>query len=200
MLDELIEKISSSHKYDDCVFEVGAIFFVLFKGKIVEMLDEVGCSASPRGGSFPTIFYGPSNEQKKYIKELQKEYGFTDSFLYEILEDSFSSFGEFDEDEIIEKLEEENTQDMEIFNKIINRLKTDTNPFISAEEFFLCLDRIDLDCDTLYYKYDGYFIDLFENVLDCGSDRGEHEDYTDEEWIAILNDLDRYKVAPRQGE
>lgn len=47
----------------------------------------------------------------------------------------------------------------------------------------------------LYYIWEDEYIPLHDNVLECGEPRGEYEDYTDEEWIGILENLSSYEVT-----
>lgn len=62
------------------------------------------------------------------------------------------------------------------------------------EDFVLAVRCYGLDKDRLYYEWEGEWIDFYDNILDTGESRGNYENLSDEEWLAVLENIDNYKV------
>ena len=99
-IEKLLEDISNDIKYEGCVFWGPGVYFVIGNGTLWEISDDAGYS--PRGGWFPDIVSGPSEEQTSYIKHMMEEIGFDECFFQELIEE----YGEFDEDYVLDTVQE----------------------------------------------------------------------------------------------
>ena len=64
-INELLEAISNNDRYNGCVFWGRGIYFVIGNGKLWEISDDASCS--PKGGWFPDIVAGPTDEEDKCL-------------------------------------------------------------------------------------------------------------------------------------
>jgi len=52
-----------------------------------------------------------------------------------------------------------------------------------------------LDSDCLYYEWEGEYIELHDNIADTGEERGYFDSMSDEEWIELLENIDKHIVT-----
>lgn len=46
----------------------------------------------------------------------------------------------------------------------------------------------------LYYKWDGEYINLYDNIAECGEGIGYYDDLTENDWASLLERLDNHIV------
>ena len=190
-IDELLEAISNNNNYRGCVFEECGIYFVIRDGKILEISDDA--SSSPKGGWFPDIVTGPTVEERACLQEMMAELGFDEDFFRDMIDDCY----EFSEEEAIEYFENNDDEDsLEIYKKIRKKVRSGATPFDSVDAFVEALGRCELDHGTLYYEWEGEYIDLYDNICDTGEERGYYDNLSDEDWICLLEDIDKHIVTP----
>ena len=187
---ELLRGISNNKKYDGCVFEASGIYFVITNDNLWEISDDVSCS--PRGGWFPALISGPSEEEKKCLEKLMKKFEFDECFF----DKAIDSFGRFYERGIAEYFEyNDDMKSLSIYEKIGSEIYFDKTPFDSMEAFASALKRYSLESGSVYYEWEGVYIDLYDNVIETGEKMGSYESFPPEEWISILEDIDSYIVT-----
>ena len=91
-INELLKSISNNDKYNGCVFWGRGIYFVIGNGKLWEISDDASCS--PKGGWFPDIVTGPTDEEDKCLTSMMESLDFDEDFFRELIDDC----GEFDEE------------------------------------------------------------------------------------------------------
>ena len=179
-LNELLETISQNEKYKGCVFHGPGFYFIVVHGKIWEMTDN-------SEGYYPEIVSGPTVEEKECLTSMMDSLGFDEDFFRDYLDDCF----DFDEEEAEEYFEDNDDEDsLKIFRKLKRKVASGKTPFASMEELVGALMRYELDCDTLYYEWEGEFIEFYDNIRDCGECRGYYDSLNDGDWIGILEDID----------
>jgi hypothetical protein len=62
------------------------------------------------------------------------------------------------------------------------------------EELVGALMRYELDGDTLYYEWEGEYIDLRDNICGTGESRGYYDNFNTADWIEILENIDEHLV------
>ena len=186
-LNELLEAVSNNPELQNCVFQANCIYFVIWNSKIFEIPDSSGCS--PKGGTLLDVFRGPSAVQNEYVQALMDELGFDECFFSEIMYDLY----DFDEDEIL-GLFEDDEDSFDTFKKIIKHFNKGNSPFKDLQELVYGIMRHGLSHDLLYYEWEGDFIELYDNICDTGEGRGYYEDMSDEEWINVLENIEKYIV------
>lgn len=97
--------ISNDPKYVGCVFTAPGIYFVICNSEIREISNDA--SSSPKGGWFPNIVTGPSEEESECLAELMDSLGFDKNFFRDYLDDCFG----FDEEEAEEYFEDDDDKD-----------------------------------------------------------------------------------------
>lgn len=188
-LDELLEAISNDDKYHGCVFEGCGIYFIIKSGKILEISDDA--SDSPRGGWFPDIVTGPTAEEFACLTEMMEDLEFDEDFFRDMIDDCV----EFSDEEAIEYFEgNDDEESLKIYKKIRKKVRSGATPFKSVDDFVNALARYGLDYGTLYYEWEGDFIDLYDNICDTGEERGYYDSMGDSDWIEILEDIDNHIV------
>lgn len=189
-LDQLICQIDNNKKYDFKVFWAPGIYFSIINGKIITISNDASCS--PRGGWFPPIVTGPSDTERAFLREMMDEWHFDETFFDDILE----CYGEFHPDYALEYFEEnEDEEAIAILKELEYKINSKKAPFESIEAFVSALRRIDLEPDELYYEWEDIFVHFYNNIWECGEDRGTYEDLTVEEWIEILENIDDHVVT-----
>jgi hypothetical protein len=189
-INELLMSISNDERYSGCVFRGRGIYFVIGNGKLWEISDDASCS--PRGGWFPDIVKGPPAEEEACLTAMMESLEFDEDFFRELIDDC----GEFDEEYIEEYFEENDDEEsLKIYHKIKKRIDSGKTPFASLNDFANTLCRYGLDSDCLYYEWEGEYIDLHDNIADTGEERGYYDSMSDEEWIAILENIDMHIVT-----
>ena len=188
-INELIESISQNDNYRGCVYWGRGIYFIIRRGEILEISDDAGCS--PRGGWFPDIFKGPTVEEDQCLMSLMESLGFDEEFFSNLIED----YGEFDVEYIEEYFEETEDEDsMKIYRKIKKKIDSGKTPFGSVNDFASALLRYGLDSDCLYSEWEGEFIDLYDNIAETGGKRGSYDRMSDQDWIELLENIDKHIV------
>ena len=188
-LEELLRAISENPDYEDSVFEAAGVYFVITNGAIWEIPDDSG--GTPRGGCFPDIVSGLSSKEKGCLFELMEAVGFGEDFFGELIE----CYGEFEDSDAEAYFEENEDEDsLETYRRLTEMLEGDDVVFDSAFEVASALERRELDHGRLYYKWEGEFIDLYDNICETGEKRGYYDNKSDEEWIHILESIDTYRV------
>ena len=188
-INELLTSISNDSKYDGCVFSGPGIYFVIGNGTLWEISDDAG--ESPRGGWFPDIVSGPTEEEEKCLISMMESLGFEETFFYDLTED----YGDFDEEYVEEYFEETEDEDsLKIYRKIKKMIDKGTTPFECVNDFADALSRYGLDRNCLYYEWEGEFIDLHDNICETGESRGSYDRISDEEWVGILENIDKYII------
>lgn len=189
-INELLMFISNDERYSGCVFRGRGIYFVIGNGKLWEIPDDASCS--PRGGWFPDIVKGPPAEEEACLTAMMESLEFDEDFFRELIDDC----GEFDEEYVEEYFEENDDEEsLKIYRKIKKRIDSGKTPFASLNDFANALCRYGLDSDCLYYEWEGEYIDLHDNIADTGEERGYYDSMSDEEWIAILENIDMHIVT-----
>ena len=120
-----------------------------------------------------------------------KKLGFDECFFDDILDE----FGEFDEDDTVAYFEDNDEDSLEIYKKIAKKVDGGKTPFDSMEDFVWALKHYGLDSGALYYEWEGEYINLHENICEAGEGKGYFESFSAEEWISILENMDKYIVS-----
>ena len=188
-IEELLESISSNEKYNGCVFSGRGIYFVIGNGALWEISDDASCS--PRGGWFPDIVSGPTTEENKSLESIMKKYDIDEYFFSELIDDC----GEFDDEYVLEYYEDnEDEESARIYRKIKKEIESGKTPFGTIDDFVSALGRYGLESNCLYYEWEGEYIDLHDNICDTGEERGTYDSMRDEEWIELLENIDKHIV------
>ena len=125
-----------------------------------------------------------------------KRYEIDDGFFNEIIEEYMG----FDEAYVSELFEEKNDKEsLEIYHKIEKEIKNKNTPFESVDELVSALTRYELDGE-LYYEWEGMYIPFYENICETGEPAGSYDDFSTEEWIEILKNIDNHIVTADWGE
>lgn len=189
-VDELINSISNDQKYNGCVFNTPGIYFVIENGDLWEISDDAGCY--PRGGWFPDIISGPTSEENACLQKMMDELGFDEYFFEEIVEE----YGEFTDEYALEHFENSNNLDSaKIYFKMKQQIENSKTPFATIKNFASAVCRYGLNNKCLYYKWEGEYIDLYDNIIDTGESRGYYDSMTDADWIYVLENIDDYIVS-----
>ena len=186
---ELLEGISNNDKYNGCVFEAPGIYFVVGNGSLWEISDDASCS--PRGGWFPEIVKGPTDEETESLAAMMEEIGFDEEFFKDLIDD----YGEFDEEYVEDYFEENDDEDsLKIYRKIKKKINSGKTPFASVNDFANTLGRYGLESSGLYYEWEGEYIDLHDNISETGEERGYYDNINSADWIEILENIDEHIV------
>ena len=121
---------------------------------------------------------------------MMEKYDFDECFFKDYLDDCM----EYDEDSALEYFEETDEDVLKTFNNMLKEVKSGKTPFATMEDFVSAVGRYGLDSGWLYYHWEGGWIDFYENIAETGEERGYYDNLSDEEWLAILENLDKYKV------
>ena len=196
----LLKKIANDPKYAGAVFEDSSFYFVVGEDGIACMTNMSG--DSPKGGSYLYTVSGPTEEEHKFINDLMEKLNIDEYFFSEMIdaccefdeEDAFNFFNEAAEEFDYEEDADE-TKNFEIYKKIIAAVKEKDSPFKSVNDFYDAFER-DPWCDPgcLYYKWEGEYIDLYDNICECGENWEDEGSYYIEEWVDILENIDDYLV------
>ena len=177
------------------VFETEGEFFILRPDNILEMSSDF--SEGPKGGYYPDLIHGPEKETEDAIKAIMDKFGIDEEFFLKVYGcpdeynlDSEEAFDVFDEDTEDEK----ELKTIEILKKLQAIVKTDETLFNSVNAMASVFETIGLDPNSIYYKWEDCYIDLYENVWDCGEERGAFSGYDDYDWLEVLENLDKYRV------
>lgn len=191
-INELLEMISNDEKYDGCVFEARCIYFVIANGKLLEIPDNDGCG--PKGGCCLEVVKGPTAEENDFIESMMDELDFDECFFSEIIDD-FCGVEDIEDEDILDYFEENEDEDsLAIYKKMRRKIKSAKSPFEDLTSFIIAVTRYGLDSDTLYYEYEGDYIDLHNNICETGEPMGEFDNLSDDEWINVLENIDRHIV------
>ncbi|MBR5779752.1 MAG: hypothetical protein IKY21_03905 [Clostridia bacterium] len=186
-INELLQAISNNDRYNGCVFWGRGIYFVIGNGKLWEISDDASCS--PKGGWFPDIVTGPTDEEDKCLTALMESLNFGKDFFRELVDD----YGEFDAEYVEEYFEDNEDEDsLKIYRKIKKKIDGGKIPFATVNDFASALMRYGLDNNCLYYEWEGEFIDLHDNIAETGNERGSYDSLSDAEWIELLENIDKY--------
>lgn len=188
-IEELLESISNNKKYKCCVFSGRGIYFVIKHGTVWEISDDASCS--PRGGWFPDIVSGPTAEENKCLEAIMEKYDIDEYFFSELIDDC----GEFDDEYVLEYYEDnEDEESSKIYRKMKKEIESGKTPFETIDDFVSALGRYGLESDCLYYEWEGEYIDLYDNICDTGEERGTYDSMSDEDWIDLLENIDKHIV------
>lgn len=185
----LLREISEDERYVGSVFSAPGIYFTIHNGEIREISNDAG--NSHRGQWFPELITGPSSEENACLEAFMKKLGFDECFFDDILDE----FGEFDEDDTVAYFEDNDEDSLEIYKKIAKKVDGGKTPFDSMEDFVWALKHYGLDSGALYYEWEGEYINLHENICEAGEGKGYFESFSAEEWISILENMDKYIVS-----
>ena len=189
MVEELIKIISNNAKYNGCVFSGPGIYFVIVNGSLWEIPDDASCS--PKGGWFPDIVSGPSKKEKACMTQMMERYGFDMYFFSDIMWD----VGYYNHEEFVEYYKEnEDLESLTVYRKIKRRIDGGKTPFRDMEDLIEALKRYDFEDGHLYYEWEGEFIDLHDNIRECGEHRGYYDSLDDAGWIKLLENIDDHIV------
>lgn len=220
-LTELLIQISGDPKYIGKTFSCSNIYFKISDGEIWEVSKDFSETARGDGGDICT-FRGPSKEENDYMEKLMNEIGFDEFFFTELIEDygyfseknareyfqleALEYMDEYSDAEVDEESDDDENEDDYRFDEldekaekkartylaIVERLEKDDSPFGSIYEFAETLQYYGLESDGLYYWYEGEICDFQETCSDAMEPRGTYENLTDDEWIEILENIDKY--------
>lgn len=205
VLQEMLNMVSD--KSERNVYEDANFFFIICYGNIVEMLAEG--DGGPKYSRFPTIITGNTQNEVSALNSIIDKIGCNElSELDDFLREEYWE-SEYEDSEVIEcfkSIIEKSAKDEEIqqfqknitiFEKLLSQIETQQEYFGSAFEFFKkrCKESEGLINGELYYEWEGMYINLYDNIADCGEDRGRFESYSAEEWIRIIMNLDEYIVT-----
>lgn len=195
VLNDILKEISNISDYGKTVFETSCIYFIITKEKILEIPNDASCG--PKGGWFPDIINGLSQEQNDYIKSLMQQYDIDEYFFDDFLDYTGAVQDCIEEciDEYINELEDDNT---EIFFSVYETIKMNESekyfPFSNISELIWKFNRFGLEKDYLYYEWDRTFINLYDNICDVGENKGTYDNHSERDWLYILTNLDKYIV------
>ena len=189
-INELLQLISNDEKYDGCVFEAPGIYFVIGNGNLWEISDDASCS--PRGGWFPEIVTGPTDEENACLEKMMEKLEFDEDFFNELIFDC----DEFDDEYALEYFEDnEDEESAKIYCKMKKEIESGKTVFSNMDDFVDALVRYGLSSDCLYYEWEGEYIDLHDNICETGEERGSYDHISDEKWVEILENIDKYMVT-----
>ncbi len=183
--EELVQKISKDPKYENTIFDYDCFNFMISNEKIYLTPVITG------GNIFINYFHGPSGVAKGNAEKLMNKLGFNIHFFDEAIEELY----DLTEDDIREKFDEyfEDCQDDStiLYEKIKETFDEGNTGFATFEDLVFAVKAFNLEEDETYYMWDGEMVDHGFNIGDnlCREDVEEPEI---EEWIEILENIDRY--------
>lgn len=184
-MEALLKQISGNKKYLGRVFRGPSVYFAIVDGGILAIPDDGG--GSPQGSPL-MIIAGPTEEEKECIQHLMDTLDFDETLFSDMLD----MCDEFSEDEAEDYFDENEDEDaLEVYRAIKRKVKSGKTPFPSMERFFAALSMIELD-SGLYYEWEGEYIDLYENICECGEAPDSFDYISTAEWVEILENLDRH--------
>lgn len=186
-IEELIRSISGNDTYSRRVYEADGIYFIIHDGEILEISNDAGYD--PKGGWFPDIVSGLSDEEADDLHDFMNDADGDIRLFEELVENNV--YDDCAEDYIKEKYDEST---LEGYLKVEQAIESGNTPFDSMDELFSAIERYWLDSECLYYKWEGEYIDLYENICDCGEKRGYFDSIDSSKWINILENIDDYTV------
>ena len=191
-LEQLVEQLAEDDNVSGKVYETCGIFFIITTGRgIVEMSSESG--ASPRGGNSVEVFRGPSDDVKQMMSGIITKLNISED-LIDTLSEYFNPW--YAEESCMEGLEDElSREDYDTLMNLKRIIDTGKSPVDSIAEFIELYQKMDLDHNTLYYEWEGEFIDLYDNICECGEESISTGYLSEDEWIDILENLDIYAVS-----
>ena len=186
-IKELLEIISNDEKLKTSVFEAGNIYFVIGNSKLWEIPDNDGMG--PKGGSMIEVIKGPSEDESEFVEMLMDDFDFDETFFDEIIFD-FGDVEDIEDEDILDYFEENEDEDsLEIYKKMKRKIKAAKSPFKDLTSFINAVHLYGLDSDSLYYEYEGEFIELYNNICETGAPMGEYDGFSDDEWVTILENI-----------
>ena len=156
---------------------------------MIEISDDAGYN--PRGGWFPDIVTGPTKEEADYLNLMMDSIGFGFDFFADAI-DSCGEFCDSDTEAFFE--ENEDNESLEKYQQIKEEIESGKTPFESIYDLVSVIERSDLDTDCLYYMWEGEYIDLYDNICDCGEERGTFDGLSESDWIDILENIEVHIV------
>lgn len=190
-IEKTLIDISTNEDYIGKVFEVDNVYFIISHERILEMPRDAGCSPH---GCLLDIITGLTEEQDEYVNLIMTAYDIDECAFNEAIDCTCG-----DEEALAEYFEDLEDDDdvhlIDVYNKIQEDSIDDNFPFKNAEEAILKFKRYGLEKDGLYYEWEGYIIDLYDNVGDVGEDRGEYDNMDSREWLYVLTNLKEYVVT-----
>ncbi len=188
-IEELLEQISADEKYQESVFEAGGVYFIIGNCTLWEIPADSG--DSPKGGWCPEIVYGPEPDEKACLKEMMEKLEFDSTFFSGCWEECWGCENEI----IMEYFEEQEGGLADVFKQMVEMIESGNTIFETMEEFMEAVRCYDLEGGRMYYVWEDMFIDFHDNIADVGEPRGTYEDWEDERWIEILENIDSYVVS-----
>ena len=190
LLDTVLSEISEDEKLADNVYLGDCIYYVIRNGEIYEITDDAG--DLPRGGWFPEIIRGLKPDVKECIDKIREEVEEAADIdeLYNLIKENLNEDC-LDDDEILEMLKDMEELDcLKLFRKLKRAVKKTADMFSDVTEFFQAYQKYDLDPNTLYYWWEDDYIDLYDNIQSFGEPRGSFEEFSAQEWLEELCDLE----------
>lgn len=191
-LNEL-QKLPDKAKYKETVFRAGGVFFMISEGSIRLAHDVSNTILTP--ALFKGILTGPTAEEEAGIKDMMHRIGFNQDFFNDALDviDEFSAEAAesyFNEDELADPV------GAQIYNEMVQEVKSGKTPFKSMEHFFFTLARLGIGNKELCFVWDGDFYSLRNYIRKVGSSPGYIPDILAEDWPIIFSQLDSLIVTP----
>ena len=187
---QLLFTRANDPKYNKRVYETRGIYFTLCNGIIVTISDDAGYD--PKGSWFPPIVTAPTEEEERCLSSMMQKLDFDEGFFYDMIEEIW----EFSDEGALEYFEDmEDEESAAIYRKMKKQVEGGKTPFETMDDFVSALGRYGLERGHLYYLWESEYIELYENICDTGLPRGNFEDFSTEDWIKILENLDNYETT-----
>ena len=190
----VLDAIAKVHdKADGKIYESGSAYFVVTEDEIYEIPSTT--NETPKGG-YLELFRGPDRAKAEAAEELMEQFGIEPTFFKDIYdypedvdldseEETLDNFDIEDEDE---------ARNAKIIRDMQTLIQEGECPFDSVNEIAEIFPIYDLDPDSLYYEWEGEYIEALDNIYETGEPRGTYSDNDDYDWLEILENLDNYLV------
>ncbi len=215
LYDSLVLELSEDKEISSKVYWENDYYFTFHKGKVYYMLSYDDCW--PKGGVSPDVVTGLSEKDKKAVKVIIDRFGSNkiDDLFKQASEDLmfnyFEHYPEFEDDDMLDYFSEEIEEDEDdflsqededkekenekllLYKDLIAEVGKYKDCFEKTSDFYDKYRRKELKYGVLYYGYEGMFIELRENLIECGDDPKNNDEILD--FLEYFTDLENRIVT-----
>ena len=214
LYDSVVAELSQDKEISSKVYWNSDYYFTFFKGKVYYMLSYDDCW--PKPGSSPDVVTGLTDIDRQSVNKIVEKFG--NDVIDDLFDDAaealwfnyYEHYPEFEDDDMIEYFEDEGDDDfppmrmseeekankrkkLSLYKDLIAEIDKYKDSFEKTSDFYDKYRRIDLEYGVLYYGYEGMWIELRENLIDCGDDPKDNDEMLD--YLDCIMDLENHVVS-----
>ncbi len=209
LYDSIVSELSRNKEIASKVYWGNDYYFTFFKGNVYYMLSYDDCW--PKAGSSPDVVTGLSEKDKTAVDAIIGKFGndeidnLFDQAAADLWFEYYEHYPKFEDDDMIEYLSDEGDDDfpprglseeekeekkkkLSLYKDLLKEVKKYKDSFEKTSDFYDKYRRIDLEYGILYYGYEGMWIELQDNVIDCGDDPKDNDEML--EFLEYFRDLE----------